>query len=133
MATNPDQRPHAWLQGRAMRAASDAGLGLVLVCAGAAAIKAAGGMNLGSGLRLGPGFFPTIIGWLLVAVGIAVLLRAVLLRNKDDVRWSLPSVAIITAAVLFASFAARQWEPEFGRTFRSLEFITIMCFELSCA
>jgi len=68
MTTNPDQRPHAWLAGSAMRAASDAGLGLVLLCAGAAAILAVGGMVLRRGFALGPGFFPTVIGWLLVAV-----------------------------------------------------------------
>src|SRR5215470_13341270 len=96
MKTNPDQRPHAWLAGNAMRAASDAGLGLVLLCAGAAAILAAGGMILRRGFALGPGFFPTVIGWLLVAVGIALLLRAIVLRNRDDARWSLTNVAIIT-------------------------------------
>src|SRR5262245_35345632 len=60
MTTNPDQRLHAWLAGSAMRAASDAGLGLVLLCAGAAAILAASGMILRSGFALGPGFFPTV-------------------------------------------------------------------------
>jgi TctA family transporter len=139
MTTKPDQQPHAWLQGRVMRAATDAGLGLALLCAGAAAIIAAGGMNLGSGPRLGSGFFPTIIGWLLVAVGIAVLLRAVLLRNKDDARWSLTSVAIITAAVLSAGFAARQWGENFvlnfnfALNFGPSEFVTFMVFGLAVA
>jgi len=139
MTTNPDQRPHAWLQGRAMRAATDAGLGLVLLCAGTAAIMAAGGMNLGSGPRLGPGFIPMIIGWLLVAVGIAVLLRAVFLRNKDDARWSLTSVAIITVAVLSANFAAWQWGSNFDLSFSFAldfgpsEFVTFMVFALVLA
>ena len=133
MTTNPDQRPHAWLYGGAMRAASDAGLGLVLLCAGAAAIMAAGGMSLGSGRQLGPGFFPTIVGWLLVAVGIALLLRAVLLRNKDDAHWSLASVAIITAVVLSVSFAVRQWGFAFAMHLGPSEFVTIIICELAVA
>ncbi len=133
MMTNPDQRPHALLAGSAMRAASDAGLGLVLLCAGAAAILAAGGMILRRGFALGPGFFPTVIGWLLVAVGIALLLRAILLRNRDDARWSLTSVAIITAAVLFTEFAMRQWVVNVAIYFGPPEFVTIILFELAVA
>jgi len=133
MTTNPDQRPHAWLGGSAMRAASDAGLGLVLLCAGAAAIVAAGGMIRGRGFAAGPAFFPTVLGGLLVAVGIALLLRAILLRNRDDARWSLTSVAIITAAVLFAQFAARQWGVNFALNFGPSEFVTIILFELAVA
>jgi hypothetical protein len=135
MTTNPDQRPHAWLAGSAMRAASDAGLGLVLLCAGAAAILAAGGMILRRGFALGPGFFPTGIGWLLVPVGIALLLRAILLRNRDDARWSLTSVAIITitAAVLFTEFATRQWGVNFPIYFGPSEFVAIILFGLAVA
>ena len=133
MTTNPDQRPHAWLAGSAMRAASDAGLGLFLLCAGAAAILAAGSMILRRGFALGPGFFPTVIGWLLVAVGIALLLRAILLRNRDDARWSLTSVAIITAAVLFTGFATLQWGANFAIYFGPSEFVTIILFELAVA
>jgi TctA family transporter len=121
--------------GSAMRAASDAGLGLVLLCAGAAAILAAGGMILRRGFALGPGFFPTEIGWLLVPVGIALLLRAILLRNRDDARWSLTSVAIITitAAVLFTEFATRQWGVNFPIYFGPSEFVTIILFGLAVA
>jgi len=133
MTTNPDQRPHAWLAGSAMRAASDAGLGLFLLCAGAAAILAAGSMILRRGFALGPGFFPTVIGWLLVAVGIALLLRAILLRNRDDARWSLTSVAIITAAVLFTVFATRQWGVNSAIYFGPPEWVTIILFELAVA
>src|SRR5262245_18658087 len=86
----------------------------VLLCAGAAAILAAGGMILRYGFAIGPGFFPTVLGWLLVAVGVALLLRAILLRNRDDARWSLTSVANITAAVLFTEFATRQWRVNFA-------------------
>src|SRR5215468_6287466 len=123
MTTNPDQRPHAWLAGSTMRAASDAGLGLVLLCVGAAAILAAGDMILRRGFALGPGFFPTVLGWLLVVVGIALLLRAILLRNRDDARWSLTSAAIITAAILFTGFATRQWRANFASNFGPSEFV----------
>src|SRR5215510_5912444 len=123
MTTNPDQRPHAWLAGSAIRAASDAGLGLVLLCAGAVAILAASGMVLRRGFALGPGVFPTVLGWL--------LLRAILLRNRDDARWSLTSVANITAAVLFAEFATRQWRVNLAINFGPSEFVTIILFVLA--
>jgi hypothetical protein len=68
-----------------------------------------------------------------VAVGIALLLRAILLRNRDDARWSLTSVAIITTAVLFTEFATRQWAVNSAIYLGPPEFVTIILFELAVA
>src|SRR5262245_62632758 len=75
--------PYAWLHGSSMRAASDACLGLILLIAGAVAIQAASSLGFGSAGHLGAGDYPLVIGWLLVAVGIATLLRAVVLRSEE--------------------------------------------------
>jgi hypothetical protein len=91
-----------------MHAVSDAGLGVIVLAAGAVALIAGAGMDLGRASRSGPGFFPTVIGWMLLAVGVAQLLRAVLLREQENARWRLKSAAIITVVILCAGLAVWQ-------------------------
>ena len=90
-----------------MRAASDACLGLILLIAGAVAIQAAASLGFGSAGHLGAGSYPLVIGWVLVAVGVAALLRAVVLRKVERRRWSLTSIAVIAAVILAVQTAVR--------------------------
>jgi hypothetical protein len=138
MATDLDARPRAWLYGSVLRAASDACLGAVLLIAGAVAIWNAASLGLGSASRLGSGDYPRVLGWLSLVIGIAALLRAAVLRNVDHARWSLTSVALITALVLAAQFAPQQWllrfgPPEWLLQFGPAEFVTILLLTLAVA
>jgi hypothetical protein len=98
-----------------MRAASDVCLGAILLTAGTVAIQAATDLGLGSAGRLGAGSYPLVIGWLLVAVGIAELLRAVVLRKVEHGRWGLISIAVIAVLILAVWLAARQWGIDFAQ------------------
>jgi TctA family transporter len=128
-----DAQPHAWLHSSAVRAVSDVFLGVVLLIAGAFAIQAAAGLGLGSGARLGAGNYPLVIGWLLLAVGIATVLRAVVSRKAEHGRWSLISIAVIAAVILAVQFAMRQWGLNIALLFGPAEFVALIVFQLALA
>ena len=127
----PVAEPYAWLRGSSMHAASDACLGLILLITGTVAIRAAASFGLGSGDRLEAGSYPLVIGWLLVAVGIAALLRAVVLRKVEHERWSLTSTAVIAAVILAVPLAARLWGMNIALLFGPAEFGALIVLQLA--
>src|SRR5262245_2706599 len=132
MAT-PVAEPYAWLRGSSMHGASDTCLALILLTTGTVAIRAAASFGLGSGDRLEAGSYPLVIGWLLVAVGIAALLRAVVLPKVEHERWSLTSIAVIAADILAAQFAIRQWGMNVALLFGPAEFGALIALQLALA
>ena len=50
--------------------------GTLFIVIGALALLGARGYPVGSAMRMGPGYFPVVLGWLLVALGALVGLRA---------------------------------------------------------
>jgi hypothetical protein len=96
---------YAWLGGGAIRAASDAMLGTILLLAGTLAIWDS---RKASFLRWDPPdamVFPMLVGALLVAVGVLLLARAAFVRRPQPAPWGLRNVAIVAAAII-AVFAA---------------------------
>ncbi|SMH32969.1 tripartite tricarboxylate transporter TctB family protein [Azospirillum agricola] len=59
-----------------IRNTSDFVSGLALVATGAAAILAARDYAMGTAFRMGPGYFPVLLGGLLALLGAAISLRA---------------------------------------------------------
>ena len=71
------------------------------------------GYELGSPLRMGPGYFPLVVGAILVALGLAVVVKGLVAGEViafGPVPWR--AVAVITLAVVF-----------FGLTVRRLGFV----------
>ena len=67
--------------------------GLMLIGIGAAAIFIARDYKFGSAIRMGPGFFPTILGGILILFGISIV--AVGLRNGQQIQERLSLRALI--------------------------------------
>jgi hypothetical protein len=78
--------------------------GLLFLSFGAGAIAIARSYPTGSALHMGPGYFPTAIGALLVLVGLASLLRALAVTAPGAGPVALRPLLVITAAI--ALFAA---------------------------
>ena len=60
--------------------------------------------TFGEAARMGPGYFPVVLGWILAGLGLLITLPA--LRRPGDaivVRWK--SLGLVVAAVLFFAFA----------------------------
>jgi hypothetical protein len=56
--------------------------GIVLIGIGAAAILISRNYRFGSALRMGPGFFPTILGGILTGFGICIMIVGLLRKEK---------------------------------------------------
>lgn len=79
--------------------------GLMFTCVGAAFSLGATSYNVGSAARMGPGYFPLILGALLAALGLGVILAATTLETPDGepigkIAWK-PLAFIIGANLLF--------------------------------
>jgi len=86
----------------AIRSAKDLGAGLLYASFGLAAIAIARGYGMGSASRMGPGYFPTVLGALLLVIGIACLVRSFFSDGKPIGAISWKGAALVTGGtVLF--------------------------------
>lgn len=67
--------------------------GMMLIGTGAAAMFIARDYRFGSALRMGPGFFPTILGGILIGFGICIM--AVGLRSNEKIHGRLSLRALV--------------------------------------
>ncbi|WP_027863951.1 tripartite tricarboxylate transporter TctB family protein [Massilia alkalitolerans] len=58
-------------------------IGIIFLCFGIAAIALIGDNEMGSAGRMGPGYFPTVLGGLLSVVGLAGIIRAFIGRRSE--------------------------------------------------
>jgi hypothetical protein len=74
--------------------------GLMLIAIGAAAMFIARDYPFGTALRMGPGYFPIVLGGLLIAFGLVIL--ACGLRRGESIggSWSLRALVILTLSLL---------------------------------
>ncbi len=86
--------------------------GLFVVIGGAFAVGSLG-YELGSPLRMGPGYFPLLVGAILAALGLAIIVKG-LIAGEVPAFGAVPwrAITAITAAVLF-----------FGLTVQRLGFV----------
>jgi hypothetical protein len=78
--------------------------GLVFVVLGGLAVALARDYPIGSTMRMGPGYFPTALGGILLLFGVYVLLRGV--RSGDEVKgeWGYRPLALITLSIVLFGF-----------------------------
>lgn len=81
--------------------------GLIFLGVGAAAFWLAGEHDRGSAGNMGPGYFPTVLGALLAAIGSACMLRSLLGRREVLGRWGLRRAALVLLAVASFGFFVR--------------------------
>jgi hypothetical protein len=78
--------------------------GTLFVLIGAFALLAARGYPMGSAMRMGPGYFPVVLGWLLIALGALVGLRAARRRDWQPLAWGWAPLAWISFSILLFGF-----------------------------
>jgi len=78
--------------------------GLLFVAVGIAAIVIAANYTLGTAARMGPGYFPRILGILLILLGSALALRGLRLQGSPLPGWRWrPVLVVLGSVVLFGS------------------------------
>lgn len=74
--------------------------GLMYISLGALAMWMARDYPFGSALRMGPGYFPTVLGGIMIAFGIAVLAMGVKNNEKIKGNWSLRAMLLLPVATV---------------------------------
>jgi hypothetical protein len=85
-----------------VRSIKDFFAGLMFVAFGGAAVWMAQAYPFGSAARMGPAYFPTLVGALLIILGILVTIRSLALRDKNPGRFHFkPPALVLGSMVLF--------------------------------
>jgi hypothetical protein len=74
--------------------------GLFLIGTGAAAIIIARNYEFGSALRMGPGYFPSVLGGLLVLFGLYIAGVSLRVGEKLQGSWSLRAATVLTVSLV---------------------------------
>jgi len=74
--------------------------GLLFIGTGAAAIVMAADFRLGSAVRMGPGYFPTALGGILILLGILVLAKGLTDPQPIRGRWSLRALVLLPLSLV---------------------------------
>ena len=74
--------------------------GMMLIGIGAAAIFVARDYRFGSTMRMGPGYFPTMLGSILALFGIYVMIRGLRSKEKFKSRWPLRPLFILSFSIV---------------------------------
>jgi hypothetical protein len=85
---------------QSIRSPKDLLSGLIFVAFGIAAIVLGSAYPLGTAARMGPGYFPRILGILLIVLGAAIVLRSLRVKGEPLPGWKWRPFLIITISVI---------------------------------
>jgi hypothetical protein len=92
----------------AIRGPKDFWSGLLYIFFGMSAVVIARDYDMGTALRMGPAYFPTILGWLLAAIGGVSVVRAFIVAGEPVGGLAIKPLAIVVGATLLFGFTVRQ-------------------------
>ena len=81
----------------------DFSAGVMFIALGAFFALWAGNYPMGTAVRMGPAYFPTVLGWILAALGVIVLGRSFFLQSDEPMRATnfRPLLLVLGAVFLF--------------------------------
>jgi uncharacterized membrane protein len=121
------------------RNSKDIWAGLMLIGIGGAAMLIARNYPFGTALRMGPGYFPIILGALLIVFGLAILAYGLRSRERIAGSWSLRALIILPLSLILfgvlmehAGFVPAMMVLIFGSATASTEFkfVEILLFSI---
>jgi hypothetical protein len=74
--------------------------GLVFAGTGAAAVFIARDYPFGTTLRMGPGYFPRVLGWILILFGLYVMVRGLRSNEKIQGNWSVRALIVLPLSMV---------------------------------
>ena len=81
--------------------------GLMYAAIGGGAIVVAGGYNMGTSVRMGPGYFPTLLGALLIIVGTLSMIRAFLRQGESIATFYWKEIFLVLGSVVLFGLLVR--------------------------
>jgi hypothetical protein len=83
--------------------------GVLFLLIGLGAVAGARDFEMGTAMRMGPAYFPTVLGWILYGFGAFLLLRGIARGGGAAVTWGWRPLACVTAALLAFGFAINRF------------------------
>ncbi len=84
-----------------IRNPQDFAAGLFFILVGAGALYALSDLRMGTALRMGPAYVPTLIAWAVMAVGALVLLGALIIPGPSLEKWAWRPLFFVCGATAF--------------------------------
>lgn len=81
--------------------------GVIYVAIGAAAIIIGRDYDMGTAMKMGPAYFPTVLGTLLAAIGAISLIRSLLISGPPINAFALKGLAAVVAGIVLFGVLAR--------------------------
>lgn len=90
-----------------IRSPKDFWSGLIYIFFGLSAIIIARDYGMGSALKMGPAYFPTLLGWLLVAIGAISVVRGLVIRGTPVGAFAMKGLLMVVGATLLFGLTIR--------------------------
>jgi hypothetical protein len=90
-----------------IRNTKDFWTGVIYIAFGAGAIVIASDYGMGSALKMGPAYFPTVLGALLVVIGAIAVIRAFIVDGTPIGTFAYKALALILGSILLFGFIVR--------------------------
>src|SRR5438874_13132911 len=87
-----------------VKSPQDLGAGLVFLAIGVAGLCFGQDLAFGSSARMGPGYFPTLLSFLIMAIGAVVVFKGVTVEGSPIEPLQLRPIAFILASILVFGF-----------------------------
>jgi len=90
-----------------IRSTKDFWTGLIYIFFGVSTILIARGYSMGTGVKMGPAYFPTILGGLLAAIGAIAVIRSFIVPGTPITAFAFKGLILVTVSALLFGFVVR--------------------------
>jgi hypothetical protein len=90
-----------------IRSAKDFWAGIIYIGLGSTAIIIARDYGMGTALRMGPGYFPTVVGFLLIFIGLISAVRSFIQPGSPIDRFTFTGLLLVLGSTLLFGFVVR--------------------------
>ena len=90
-----------------IRSAKDFWTGLLYIVFGSSAVLIARDYSMGTAIKMGPAYFPTILGGLLLVIGVISMIRSFVVPGPPIGAFAFKQLVLVTVSVVFFGFVMR--------------------------
>jgi len=90
-----------------IRSAKDFWSGLLYICIGSSAMIIARDYSMGTAVKMGPAYFPTILGGLLVLIGMISVIRSLVVSGTPIGAFAFKGLSFVIVSTLIFGFLVR--------------------------
>jgi hypothetical protein len=107
-----------------IRNPQDFAAGLFFLCVGAFALYGMKDLRLGTAMRMGPAYIPTLVAWGIVACGLIIAARALIVAGPALEKWALGKLLLICGGTLLFALIIR----DLGLFLASVVLVAVVSF-----